>query len=512
VDNLLNIADFIWRYVLAPLATAGVVVLVALHRKAIWPIARNTLAQAIRVRVAFVIMALYLLVAVALPFIVRGDGTLPGLLRVIASWSLMAAGTLLGLLTLTLSTTTLWTEVRDKQIFVLESKPIRRWHVLVGKLLGILLVNAALLAVMGLVTWGSVHYLASRTQWRGKTWTDRDRRNAREQVLTARRVVAPDPVPESEVEDFVDRNLELAIRRLEREGKAPRGNPEEAQAKARQFLREQFLNLANAVPPFYGHTWRFSGLTTPRRKDIEITIRFKFFSSERASEEAVRVRWLFGAPRGQLPPGQRHQVYELYNTYRPDEVHELQVPADAVDKDGVMLVRLENNLDPRRPVLIFSGKDAIQALLPAGGFGPNLARGLLVIFVEVLFLAVLGLFCSTFLDFPVAPVIALSILLLIHLSATAQAEFEKGFSFDQSKQSGTAQVVEHVARFVSAAVHRILPPLDRFATSPLVSSGEEVSWGLVYRAYCWIGLFYGGLLLLVGASIFERRELALASR
>ena len=49
----------------------------AAHPKLIWAIARNTVAQAVRVRVAFVIMAVYLVLVPVLPFILKGDGT-PG--------------------------------------------------------------------------------------------------------------------------------------------------------------------------------------------------------------------------------------------------------------------------------------------------------------------------------------------------------------------------------------------------------------------------------------------------
>ena len=55
----------------------------AADRRLIGAVARNTIRQAIRVRVAFLIMAIYLVLAPLLPFVLEGDGTLIGLLRLV---------------------------------------------------------------------------------------------------------------------------------------------------------------------------------------------------------------------------------------------------------------------------------------------------------------------------------------------------------------------------------------------------------------------------------------------
>ena len=131
-----------------------------------------------------------------------------------------------------------------------------------------------------------------------------------------------------------------------------------------------------------------------------------------------------------------------------------------------------------------------------------------LIFIEVLFIAVLGLFCSTFLSFPVSPIVALSVLLVIFLVNSIRYQFEKGFTMDQTKGSVVAQVAEKATRIIAAVAHAVLPPFDKYSPSALVSSGEEVSLGMLLDAAWSIGLAYGGLLMLAGAWIFERREIA----
>ncbi len=515
------------RHAATAVALASLLVLFA--RPNVWAIARNTIAQAVRVKVAFVIMALYLVLVPALPFLVKGDGTLRGLLHVVIAYSLIAAGLLLGILTLTLSTTTLWTEIREKQIFLLEAKPVRRWEVLLGKLLGIILINAALLAFMGVVTWGSVRYLVARAERatralpasdsREKERAERHLRDAQEQVLTARRTVRPDPPSRDEVQQFVMKNLPDRVRYLIGTDKMPpeaRVAPDEAtrqriieNAAARELV-EIYFSMITSAPPLRGPRWGFSGLAIPRVHELNLTLRFKFASSDRKSEEPDHIRWIIGAPRRDIPPEQRHQVYSIYDTYLPDEVHELQVPADAVDREGRLEVQFYN-IEPRRPTLVFSEADSIQLLVPVGGFAGNLARGLAVIFAKVLFIAALGLCCSTFLGFPVSPIVALAVLLEVFLVGMMAGQFDKGFTFESSTASPTTRFVDRAARVWTAALHAVLPPLEKHSPSERVSAGEEVSLGVLLDAVWSISLVFGGLLMLFGAHVFHRRELAQAT-
>ena len=470
----------------------------AAHPKLIWAIARNTVAQAVRVRVAFVIMAVYLVLVPVLPFILKGDGTPGGLLHVVITYSLILAGVLLGLLTLALSTTTLWTEIRDKQIYLLESRPVRRWHILVGKLAGILAVNAALLVFMGIVNVACVEYIVRQEKWGDIEWDERLRKLAREQVLTARRAVSPEPIPENETAEYLDRRYA----ELKDAGKLPEDRTE---AEIRGELRKAFLAVRNAVLPRRIRVWTFHGIRSPRRAGSTITIRFKYTASGSGSDSEIYTRWHFRGPKSD-------KRYEPYRASRkPDEFQEIEIPANAVDDNGDLHVGCEN-ADPAYPVLIFAGKEAVQVLYPVSGFAVNLARGLFLIFIEVLFLAVLGLFCSTFLTFPVSPIVALTLLLLITLSGSVEGQFEEGFSFDNTKQSKSAALAETIVRGIAAGVRTALPPLDEYAATSRVSSGKEVPWSLLLKATALVAILRGGILMLLGIWIFERRELALAQR
>ena len=124
----------------------------------IWAVARHTIAEGIRMKVALVFI---ILIIVMLPFLMittRGDGTLPGKVQNFLAWSLGTVNLFLGLLTIFLACGSLAGEIRDRQIHTVVTKPVRRWQILLGKWLGIGLLDLVMLMVAGLAAYGSVSY------------------------------------------------------------------------------------------------------------------------------------------------------------------------------------------------------------------------------------------------------------------------------------------------------------------------------------------------------------------
>ena len=119
----------------------------------IWAVARHTIAEAVRLKVALVFILLILVLLPVIPLTVEGDGlTLKSRVQSFLAYTLGAIGLLLSLLTVFLSCATLANEIRLKQIFMVVSKPIPRWQLFAGKWLGISTLNAGLL----LLTWAAV--------------------------------------------------------------------------------------------------------------------------------------------------------------------------------------------------------------------------------------------------------------------------------------------------------------------------------------------------------------------
>jgi ABC-type transport system involved in multi-copper enzyme maturation permease subunit len=120
-----------------------------LEMQRIFAIAWLTWKAALRFRLFLVIAVLLLAAVVGLPLVIKDDGTARGSRRSLLTYTLSAITALLGLSTLWLACGTLARDIEECQIQVVATKPIARWQIWLGKWLGIVTLNAALLAISG---------------------------------------------------------------------------------------------------------------------------------------------------------------------------------------------------------------------------------------------------------------------------------------------------------------------------------------------------------------------------
>src|SRR5215469_2608341 len=125
-------------------------------------IAWLTWKAAIRFRLFAVVAVLLVLAVVGLPLIIKDDGTAKGFTEIILTYTLSAVTVLLGISTLWLSCGTLARDIEECQIQVVATKPIARWQIWLGKWLGIVSLNASLLALSGACVYGLLQWRANR--------------------------------------------------------------------------------------------------------------------------------------------------------------------------------------------------------------------------------------------------------------------------------------------------------------------------------------------------------------
>src|SRR4051794_36309293 len=109
-----------------------------------------TWKAALRFRLFIVVTALLLGAVVLLPVLIKDDGTARGFTQILLTYTLSAITGLLGLSTLWLACGTLARDIEDCQMQVVAVKPIARWRIWLGKWLGIMSLNAALLTIAGI--------------------------------------------------------------------------------------------------------------------------------------------------------------------------------------------------------------------------------------------------------------------------------------------------------------------------------------------------------------------------
>ena len=131
--------------------------------KQIWTIARQSVLQAIRMKIVLILIAFLVVLVPALPLLLKSDNTHEGQIRMMITYSVYLTSFFLSVLTLFLSCVTLNIEIKHQHMFLLDPKPISRGTLLVGKWVGVMLINAVLLVAMLGVTYGLVRYFGR--QW-----------------------------------------------------------------------------------------------------------------------------------------------------------------------------------------------------------------------------------------------------------------------------------------------------------------------------------------------------------
>src|SRR6202030_2177139 len=99
---------------------------------------------------------------IGLPLLLKDDGTAQGFTQILLTYTLSTVTGLLGLSTLWLACGTLARDIEECQMQIVAVKPIARWQIWLGKWLGIVILNAALLALAGASVYGLLQYRARR--------------------------------------------------------------------------------------------------------------------------------------------------------------------------------------------------------------------------------------------------------------------------------------------------------------------------------------------------------------
>src|ERR1051326_5400655 len=162
-----------------------------------------TWKAAFRFRLFIVIAVLLLGAVIALPILIKDDGTAEGFTQILITYTLSAIAALLGLSTLWLACGTLARDVEECQMQVVAVKPIARWQIWLGKWLGIMSLNAALLALAG----GSVYALLL---WRANRLPADQQEVLKNEILVARGSARPKDLSK-EIEQLTQQGVKESL-------------------------------------------------------------------------------------------------------------------------------------------------------------------------------------------------------------------------------------------------------------------------------------------------------------
>jgi hypothetical protein len=447
-----------------------------------------TWKAAFRFRLFIVIAVLLLASVVGLPILIKDDGTARGFTQIILTYTLSTITALLGLCTLWLSCGTLARDIEECQMQVVATKPVARWQIWIGKWLGIVSLNAALLILTGASVYGLL-------QWRATKLPAAEQKILHNEVLVARGS-AKEASSEDEIQNDAERILQ---ERLQKNPVTQADLPE-----VRKQILEQVKAAYQLVPPGYQREWKIDlGLRAKFLRDQPLQLRVKFNSAEKSPSGTFIALFQVGVP-------QKTQLWQSDPmSLAPDTFHEFQIPPNLFDENGVLTITFVNG---NNTALLFPLDEGMEVMFPEGGFGLNFARGLGIILCWMALLAAVGLASASFLSFPVAAFFSLGILTMAFSTGTISNVVSEGTIMSRNSETGqigTSAVDIIIVPFFRLALNVINLAKD-FSPIDSLSSGRSISWAELGRAFAQIVLLLGGIFAVFGIFVFHRRELATA--
>ena len=461
----------------------------------IWAVARHTVAEAIRMKVAVVFLLLLGLVVLGLPFSIRGDSSLTGAVQSFMMYALSATALLLSLLTVFMSRT-VSDEFQNKQILLLAVKPLPRWRYIAGKWLGISLVNIVLLALSGLTMYGMVQYIRQTHP----PIDDRyDRSELENQVLVARharKVRPPDFRKEAEAE--LQRNLEQGIY-----ANTPNFDP----VKERERLTTKYEARWRVIGPLETRNFEFDHLLVDRAPGKEIQLRYKAQVSNYPPDEIYRALFRFGDPlKGAV-------AYDTPVRHVVGRYHTIRFPADAVAPDQSLSVTFfnENPFEGEkqfRNVLEIRSEDELEVLFGVGSFGGNLVRLLILMGSKLVFLAAVAVLMTTVFSFPVACLTTFTVYVLCGARGFLTDALDWVATEQTSMFASVQAFLTQVIMQAYTAIGWVLPDFSYYDAVEDFVNGRNVSLAWVLQGVSELVLVKTTVVLGVAMLLYYRREVA----
>ena len=451
--------------------------------RSVWAVARNTIAQAVRMKVAVVVIIMLVILLPLMSVIMVGDGTLHGKLQTFISYGLSLTSLLLCLLTIAVATYTLTSDLKRNQIHLVVTKPIRRFQILCGKLLGVTILDVFLLTAFACVIY-FLTLLIPRLSDAGRAELDQVKR----EFFTSRLSLTSD-LDEGKINA-------LALQAYEKLA-SNRELPETmTKDQILAELRDQERLKARAVERGGRRIWEFENIT-PADPNESLFVRYKYEVSVEPPDYKVHGTWLIGDYR-QIQYGMgdwESPVARIERTELIRQFHEFEVSADVIAPDGYLAVVFFNNPYLNQTTII---PEEVQTLLKTGSFTANYIRAVLLILVRLIFLAALGISVSTWLSFPVA----IFICTMFFFIGTINGFVVESFTY-------LGQGARIIYSLTAEPILWFLPRFDgEFNPTQFMISAKVLSWQFLGRVYVITVLVKSVLLLLFGMWIFSNREIA----
>lgn len=483
-------------------------------------VARTMLDEAIRMRVGLVLLVLLLVSLPLLPLLLDPTERLEYRLQFLISWALGGSGFILGLLTVLLACGSICGDIDSNRIHMTLTKPVTRGEFLLGKWLGITVLNVLLVALCSAGVYTCVQILARSPA------DASDREAIHSRVLTARKSVLP---RHPRGADF-ERDLEREITRIREQ------NPDFFLSANGDFqrgrIRHELIWQWHTITPDRQGEYVFDGLQRAKQAGKTFQLQLKPFADNVTIDRAdvSFAIWLNDRP---FPVGRGGQ--HLSYTLASRTLHTITLPTSEIDEQGSLRLRIANRnaVPPGEKVatsINFSPGQGLQVLYSVGSFESNYLRNVVEMWLKLVTIAAIGVAVATGLGFPVASLLGLMMFIAAigsgylggavdyytgldagDATVTAMLRLRTGVFRNFVGQGEYWEAAKVVMAVFGDTFLSLVPSFARFDGVTRVATGMQIDLPNVAECAARLGIFGPAVLGFIGWIIFERRDLVRAN-
>ncbi|HYE63354.1 MAG TPA: ABC transporter permease subunit [Phycisphaerales bacterium] len=477
-------------------------------------VARNVLDEAVRMKISLVFIVLLIFGLAALPGLLEDDTFLRYRIQSFMQYGTGGSFWLIAVLVLTFSASSVTFEQRDKVIWQTMTKPVKAWHYVFGKWLGVVTLAGVLLAVSASGVFLFTEYLRNQpasgeaTAYRapeGAAALSEDRFIIETQLLAARETKQPDPLDldQGQLMENVATYVERELKRM-----ADAGDQTALLMEKKEEIRERYLKdlpkslqmAYRTISPGQRNTYIFSGLKDVRNSTSPLLLRLKVNAG------------------GNMPD----QTYHLTIFASDGSVRTIETPLNqfisvrppilptAVGEDGKFTITIyngrptaEGRIIPNAETISFP-PDGMELSYAEGSYRLNFFRCVAVLWVKLAFLAMTAVCAGTFLSFPVACLVAFAVFLAAEGASSVLTAIDY---YQTEDREGNVMPFHTAIAFVATWVSRTFKIYSDLEPTKRLVEGLRLSWS---QMIVGVGVLSVATALLMGAGvvIFRRRELA----
>ncbi len=482
----------------------------------IFSIAKTVVDEALRMKVGLMFIVLILLVVPSFPIAQDFSERLQYRMQAFLTWSTLLVSVLLSFMSVFLGAWTVCSEVKNKQIYLSLSKPVRRADYIIGKWLGLVMLNLVLVVVAG----GGI-YVFARVLEATPAKEEADRLAIRDQVLVARGASSPMPVGDVGFSDLIQKR----IKELQSSAAHIYGEEKDGiKAKTFEAAKTQVIAEWLTVTPGNRATYVYRGLEKAKTLGAALTLRMKPNLSPRPEDDLGMMLVMIN---GQLVTPPDRPIRVLTATFQ-----NFPIGAEWVRPDGSLELTLINitppdGKSPVAPSITFSTTDGLELLYQVDTFENNLLRMMFIIWFRVVFLSIVGIMCGTFLTFPVAALLGSMVLIVAYFSGFLLESLNAYASlvphtqhegnallnpvyalWDKISEGKWLDALKQCVRMFGELFVFFIPSFSKHDPSPMIADGRVITWDMVGNAGLMIGLVWSGVVCLLSWFFFWLKELA----